>query len=205
MKADQLLLGFDAREMWIKYNTAWPQERRNLYLLRTDIDKPLSTDPIVWPSILNPDFSREIPSYVGHLDLAANLQHLRTYLISHGDKVKVPYWMIGISVLLSEMTLEERHAWNERAVPTIPQVPEESWSLLGYDVSDTYFLSGLSNCGYSDGNERGRLARQYAEHLNKYHLLTTLTSATELRVFNNARVVEHAPFFIYCLFKIDGV
>jgi len=57
-----LVLGFDARETWLPDSGGWDPKRRNDYLLRLDVTKPLSMDRNVWGSIfdLRPDL---VPAY----------------------------------------------------------------------------------------------------------------------------------------------
>jgi len=43
-------MGFDAREMTSPAR-AWHADRRELYLLRPEVERPLSVDALVWPSV----------------------------------------------------------------------------------------------------------------------------------------------------------
>jgi len=52
MRSNDLLLGFDAREMWLDPQEYWPDSRKKLYLLRYDVVRPLSTDTLVWRDVL---------------------------------------------------------------------------------------------------------------------------------------------------------
>ncbi len=49
------LLGFDVREMWFTLEDLWNQQRRQVFLLRDDVTKPLSTDTLVWPFLIGRD------------------------------------------------------------------------------------------------------------------------------------------------------
>ena len=58
---EEALLGFDARERFLEAGSLWAPERRGIYLLREDVQKPLSVDPLVWPSLFGeglPDAER---------------------------------------------------------------------------------------------------------------------------------------------------
>jgi len=46
----KVLLGFDAREA-ISPVRDWDAARRELYLLRPEVTRPLSVDALVWPSV----------------------------------------------------------------------------------------------------------------------------------------------------------
>ena len=58
---------------------------------------------------------------------------------------------------------------------------------------DPWLLSGLSNCGFIDG-ERGDLRARWAPHLNRRHLFESLDEARAFSEASDARVPEHAPF-----------
>ena len=45
------ILGYERREQWADLGRLWPSSRRDLYLLRPDVDKPLSVDVMVWPTV----------------------------------------------------------------------------------------------------------------------------------------------------------
>ena len=200
-----MLLGFDAREMWLDYHRTWPQERRNTYLLREDITKPLSTDPIVWPSILSVEDRQQIPSYREPLGLVTDLEKLHEYLKRRDDRLRQPYWIIALTVALSRVRQQDRRFWQAFSINVNPSSPAKRWMLLGYDVSDMSFLSSLTNCGYAQPLEHEHLRRQFGQLLNKHHLLTTLDSAWEFKVLSDSRVTEHAPFFVYGLYLTEVV
>ncbi len=50
---NELLLGFDAREMWLEFSEDWSEERQRLFLLRRDIIKPLSAHTVTWRSVFD--------------------------------------------------------------------------------------------------------------------------------------------------------
>jgi hypothetical protein len=84
---------------------------------------------------------------------------------------------------------------------TTPERPDTAWQFLGFDITDGGFISGLSNCGYDDA-ERDGLAAEWARHLNRDHLFEDLQAAFKFRNLTNARVLEHAPFFVIGLWLI---
>ncbi len=77
--------------------------------------------------------------------------------------------------------------------------PPDDWKLLGYDVADHGLTSGLSNCGY-DTTEKPDWQRRWVRRLNDHGLLTTIDDAEAFAEACDARVSEHAPFFVYGLF-----
>jgi hypothetical protein len=56
---EEKLIGFDAREMWLDVDRLWPQDRKNRWLLRHNVIKPLSVDPTTWPSVFDLDVDAE--------------------------------------------------------------------------------------------------------------------------------------------------
>ena len=86
------------------------------------------------------------------------------------------------------------------AEPMTPGVREPSWQLLGYDVADPG-ISGLSNCGYTD-EERPAAVARWGPLLNEHHLFRRVEDADAFRVYSDARVSEHAPFFVLGLWRL---
>lgn len=109
--------------------------------------------------------------------------------------------MIGVSLVLDTLTTDENHMWQAIYANTNPAEPKPSWGRLGYDVSDLYLLSGLTNCGY-EPDEQNVLQGEMKRYLNQYHLFTDLNPALEFKEISDHRVPEHAPFFVYGLYVI---
>ncbi len=89
---EERLLGFDVREWDSQADGLWDGARRELFLLRLDVLRPLSADRLVWPSVLgstpSDDWARPgrqgipLPQYTGPNtglweDAAAMLRYLR--------------------------------------------------------------------------------------------------------------------------------
>lgn len=213
--AQEFLLGFDARELWLDEGSQWDASRRGLYLLREDARKPLATDARVWPSLFGeglPESERERlglrdasrPEWTGpNAPLWDNLERMRSCLASLGAVRKQPHALIAVSWLWDGRP--EEGAWE--GIPyreqTVPAVREEGWRFLGFDVADGGFISGLTNCGYTESEAPGLRAR-WARHLNEHHLLDDLERALEFRDVSDERVPEHAPFFVFGLWLIES-
>jgi hypothetical protein len=59
----ELLLGFDARETWMTQEELMhPGHKRSTFLLRDDVQKVLSADAMVWPSVFN---ASQTPPWIG--------------------------------------------------------------------------------------------------------------------------------------------
>ncbi len=76
--------------------------------------------------------------------------------------------------------------------------PPDDWTLLGYDVADHGLTSGLSNCGYG-ATEKPDWQQRWARRLNDFGLMMTIDDAEAFAEACDARVPEHAPFFVYGL------
>lgn len=175
------LLGFDARELWLDVGSQWDASRRALYLLREDVKKPLSVDAWVWPSLFGdglPGSERErlslrdarLPDWKGpNAPLWDELARMRSGLGSLGAASAEPHALIAVSWLWDGRPAEGSWLGGPYREPTVPAAREEGWRFLGFDVADGGFISGLSNCGYTDA-EAASLRSQWAGLLNEHHL-----------------------------------
>jgi len=157
-------------EIWIEVElrqglgsipTDWDSARRERYLLRLDVERPLSVDKRVWP-----------------IEIGDGGCH------------------VGFSVSDQEAPEQVRSIWFPREV-------EGEARLLGYDIADDVFLSGLSNCGYTD-EEKTALRSTWASRLNRFHLFDQADVAFEFKTLTEARVPEHAPFFVFGIYRLSS-
>lgn len=200
MQDREKLLGFDVRKMRLKNNVVWNDKRKETYLLRPDVDKVLSTDTIVWPSLLKVNKSTRSSSQNIDLNLWDNLKTLQNHLTKIRETAQEPYCIIGITLLLHYLNKKESEMWNPILVQTpLDIIDDKDWVFLGYDISDMAFLSGLSNCGYKP-EEIQSLRKRWGQHINSFNLFTDPSQAFEFKKFSDKRVVEHAPFFVYGLY-----
>ena len=209
---EETLLGFDAREMSLTgLRELGPGGGRPTdFLLRTDLDDVLSADSMVWPSIFKttvtldhgPELAR--PEWIGiNEPFWENLGALCS-AIPHEFELGHPYWLIA-ATWHTDMGFRKEEKQKGKFLgpslaPTTPPQRDSRWRFLGFDITDPG-TSGLSNCGY-DSAERDILAAEWARHLNRYHLFDSLERAFEFRTLTNARVPEHAPFFVTGLWSI---
>jgi hypothetical protein len=197
MHAAEVVLGYDAREAPPGPPGRWPAERRSAYLLRADVDAPLSTDTMVWPPALadEPRGSWDRP-----LDLWPHLAALLVRLA--GTPEPRPHWVVAVTLVAALVPAERRALWEPCPVEPAPAAVQPAWSLLGYDVSDRWLLSGLSNCGYT-ASEAEPLRRRWGARLNRWHLFDDVAQAGECAELTSWRVREHAPFFVYGLYRVE--
>jgi hypothetical protein len=163
---------------------------------------------MIWPSILKTGVTRgEVPEpeWVGmNAPFWDDLSALRK-AIAQGEADRRPPFLIAATwhtdLGFEKEAKQEGKFAGPYVSPTTPEHPEALWRFLGFDITDGGFVSGLSNCGY-DGAERDGLAAEWAQDLNRNHLFDDLQRAFKFRALTNARVPEHAPFFVIGLWSI---
>lgn len=183
------VIGFDLRIHGDADASDWTPARRAQYLLRPDVKSPLSTDVWVWASVLYPDHSRE-------------LSFDKRLLSQHAQAASAPTpWLVALTLLVEPgQTAKKATGW-EAFTPPEPERPLTDWALLGYDVADGALLSGLSNCGYAP-RDLEPLRQRFGQHLNRFHLFDAIGQALAFKDETNKRVPEHAPFFVYGLYRV---
>jgi hypothetical protein len=214
-----LLMRFDVRLHKDDYVAAfWDDERRDQFLLRPEIEWPLSADPLVWPSVFFskifrdatnvPHGSVEVDPDVDGGNYWLNLEQMKTHYAVH----KVPNTN-GIFVaiqLFSEKAPTDGviyysfHDGIQGGLIVDNTTPSEcpvGSELLGYDVADASWISGLANCGYAP-EEKRQLSSTWGPRLNSFGLLQTLSDAIEFRQLCDKRVPEHAPFWVYGITRV---
>jgi len=192
----------------------WRDGRAACALLRTDgVIKPLSVDAAVWGSAFDAIPGAAFPAWIGgHIDLWDDLAELTGYLASAAatGRVPRPYWVVAFTVV-EELGVREYldahppetallHVGEAR-----PPAVDPAWEFLGYDVADAGRLSGLSNCLYAGDEEDAPLVAAFRDRVNAYHLFAALGDADAFRLASDRRVPEHAPFFVFGLFRIAEV
>jgi hypothetical protein len=208
MNGDDLILGFDARPA---EPPEWDERRKRDFLFRLDVRRPLSIDTMVWPSRFDshPDLK---PPYVGPYGYWEDLGKLRERA---GDA-----WIVAFEVIAAAASGEERAALiaflrgvtpdgrpgEEPAAVADPPAPGPLWSSLGYDVADLGGgISGLMNVRLPPEREdMESLRARWSPKLNESHLFNEVDDARDFKDFSNRRVPEHAPFFVYRIWRVNG-
>ena len=202
IRSNELLLGFDAREMWLDIAEYWPEERKRTFLLRQDIVRPLSTDEYVWRSVFDVDISLQYPQWTGPIqNLWDNLDTLQEYLDTTWSERTLPYWLMAVTLQEEVCERENLLEWHDRVSNLITTPRDPAWAFLGYDVSDKWLTSGLNNCGFKE-SEMQILRDTYASYLNEHHLFDALKPAVDFMHVSDERVRAHAPFFVFGLWLI---
>ncbi|MGA2435284.1 MAG: hypothetical protein ABSG25_08365 [Bryobacteraceae bacterium] len=213
--SEEALLGFDAREMWLTgMREIGPGGGRPIqFLLRTDLDDVLSADTMVWPSIFKSTVTLDLgpelplPEWAGmNVPFWEDLNALRNAIPQEFGQDH-PFWLIAATwhtdIGFNEEERREGKILGPYIAPTTPQQRVNAWRFLGFDITDPG-ISGLSNCGYDD-TERDGLAAEWGRHINRYHLFDSLERAFAFRTLTNARLPEHAPFFVIGLWLIAEI
>ena len=210
---EEALLGFDARERFLEPGGLWAPERRDTYLLREDVQKPLSVDPRVWPSLFGeglPDSERTrlgleamaLPGWRGpNQGLWDSLSRMQGTL---GPLASEAHWTVAISWVSADGFSKRDASFGPYREKMEPEAISTDWSLLGFDVADAGLISGLSNCGYTRAELAG-LRAAWASALNAHHLFDDVEKALAFREMTDRRVPEHAPFFVYALRRVSQV
>lgn len=204
MSSNELLLGFDAREMWLDPQDYWPAARKKMYLLRHDVVRPLSTDTSVWRTVFDADTSLQRPEWTGPIQsLWDNLATLQEYMDTAWSERTLPSWIIAVTLQEEVCESEDLQEWYARASNINPSCRDAAWALLGYDVSDKWLLSGLSNCGYGANESEIQILREtYTSNLNEHHLFDSIKPAVDFMHLSDERVQAHAPFFVFGIWLI---
>lgn len=207
------LLGFDARvsspsqlECLRNYSS------EHYTLLKSDVRFVCSTDVLVWPSIFDNDSPVEsptspaegprLPHWIGpNFPLWAVLREMEDHI--NTIRAPVAFWKIAVTEVLQVSPSNQRKAGSAWPAfnTTQPSTIQEGWVFLGYDVADRSLLSGLSNCGYT-ASQVTQFREAFGRYLNDYHLFESLDMALQFKEVSDVRVKEHAPFYVYGLWRI---
>jgi hypothetical protein len=200
MSYEERLLGFDARLPAPAAQATWTPERAEAYLLRADLDAVLSVDRVAWPGISPPDKRLRSPARVFDLGLWDDVRPLAAHLQADPVARQQAWWAIAVTLLIDAASDAEVEWWTLFASPAVTSTVDASWTFLGYDIADGPF-SGLSNCGYRP-DEIGVARELWGAHLNDHHLFTDQAQALACMEYTEERVPEHAPFFVFGLYRL---
>ena len=147
------------------------------------------------------DFCENTFTMSGMLDTLHQVEELRSNLGS------VPHVIVAITVSTTAWTDRESKAWfsiwhnpnNPSSRPPLIPLPETiraTSTLLGYDVADRWLTSAIHNC--DEVVEIDRLGASFTDH----HLIATDVDAFAIAQVANASIADHAPFFVYGVWKL---
>ncbi|MEQ8672660.1 MAG: hypothetical protein RLP44_26155 [Aggregatilineales bacterium] len=184
----EVLYVYDVREMWLDWHEEWDQRRKDNFLLRQDIVKPLSADDNVWLSI------EHLVTEFHFRGSQLNIPLMKT-LLADELQVQKPYWLIAITQIVETLTLEELgYQWLKEQLN-----PE--WKLLGYDIcAGPSFLMNSVWAEYED-----ELRNHLRPLLNQYHLFSDLETAKANWQSIHDREIYHGEFTINGLYLIEEI
>jgi hypothetical protein len=205
------VLGFDIRIIDpLVISKLWDRPRRERYLIRSEIGYPLSVDSVVIPSIF--EFTEGVGSSSDKIVLPPSDMHQRAFSLwrrfSSMKGVITKQKNVHLAILTMAITSVDKeihkldYRWESLLTePADPNVLDHhEWQLAGYDVADQYLTSGLSNCGL-DNEERPLVAGQFQKSINEFGLFSNMNSATAFKAFIDHKIPEHAPFFVFGIYK----
>jgi hypothetical protein len=191
--ARTLLVGAEVRVDPEAPDPCWDDARRESYLLRRDVGRPLSIDRTVWPSCPMADGQRS-PDALPWVSIEEVRQRAVEARTTHQLRVVTIVLGLVIENANDEALAASQGIENQMIV-------EPGWQLLGFDIADGA-LSGLSNCGYKADEATG-LRDAWAGRLNGHGLFDEVHDALAFRTVTEARVREHAPFAVYAMWLVE--
>jgi hypothetical protein len=141
---EEILLGFDAREMWLTgLRELGPGGGRpTQFLLRTDLDDVLSADRMVWPSIFKttvlPDHGPELPrpEWIGTNEpFWEDLNALREAIPDDFGEGH-PFWLVA-ATWHTDVGFRQEEGLKGKILgpylaPTTPPQRDSTWRFLGF-------------------------------------------------------------------------
>jgi hypothetical protein len=182
--------GADVRQPCSRPDNEWTHARREHFLLRLDVVRPLSVDPNVWRQAggaATDEAGMPLP-WISVDDV----------LREHATRTDVLATVVAIGVVAEDA--EEESALATATGANADLSPQPGWVFLGFDVADGS-ISGLSDCGYDD-SEALLLRPVWGPRLNEHGLFSDIAHALSFRRLTDKRVPEHAPFYVYGLWKV---
>jgi len=199
------IIGYDARENWLPIEEGWSDHRKQGFLYRLDVLKPLSADTRVWPTIFESEGRQAPIGQIGFQSCWADFYALQSAVAkAYEEKLMRPWRMIAVTLVLGPYCENSNVPWTSRLPQVNPDQRTADWIFLGYDVCDQWLLSALSNCGFLPGlDDVPKLRTTYGPLLNKFHLFRELGDAILFKRFSDERLRDdHAPCFVFGLWMV---
>jgi len=187
MEIQEILLGFDIREMWFGMNN-WSRQLQNEYLIEQQIEKPLTVDASIWLSVFDIHCLPGVPEWRGGIQrLWKDITEMNEHF-AHIPRLYRLSQTIAVTLCMSMLGSAEKSAWGD-IHDYKPFNPSVSVKFVGYDVADHFLTSGLLSFRYPEA-ERSAYRQNWGKHLNKYHLFTDYGSANEFRQLTDRQIGE---------------
>ena len=225
MPKKELLLGFDAREMWYydDVKAMGARETGSTSFLREGILKGLTVDSSIWPCVFNdgnyPGLSDnerkslglgtlKLPEDIGsNSPLWENLEHLENHLKEHESEIIKPYWIIAITLSPAVQRAYAKYDEWPYSDVTVPPILDPAWACVGFDIADQSTESHLTGTTFSGEEDHiESLFRRWGPFLNKYHLFDDMGQAIAFK----EQVAErndpvNRPYYVYGIWLIKEI
>jgi hypothetical protein len=191
-----IVLGFDARKSLAHQSSIWTDERRSKFLIRPEVESPVSVDRTAWPALgLNPDES--YPLYLWG-SVSEVLEAFPELAQSRSNSPLI----VEVAVAATADQLYWEGIIFGRLSPRFDGGLDIAAECLGYDVADRYCVSGLSNCMLS-AEELAGLRKDWAGAINAWGLIGDIDAAKVFRGVCDRLIPEHSPFEAYRVRRIS--
>lgn len=180
----EVVVGFDVRVARGSPAPEWTADRREEFLLKPDVHRPLSVDEASWVRESH-DPARELRVHT------PRFERLEDATAARGSSQEV----IALTTFVGH---GQPDLVQGRCL--VPAAVRPDWLRLGWDVADGFFPSGLSNCGY--GSDVHEWRDRWQVYLNDHHLFDDLPAAFAFRDATDRRVPEHSPFAVLGIYLI---
>jgi len=205
MRPEHRLIGFDAREWSLSDTALRGADWKETFFLRAAVEKPLSMERAVWPSLFDLR-SIEEPAWTGiYQGLWSDLSALRQHLAQR-SLPEEPFVFVAFSVVRTDATAEEIERGRDWGLDVKPGVIDPGWSFFGYEVSDDSAFSYLLTVRTVEALEApASLRKRWGPSLNRWHLFDEFAEARSFKEYNNQAHSPYAPFFVYGVWLVEGV
>lgn len=218
------VVGYDARELWLDTDSQWTNEKKHIHLLHNNITKPLSVDSYIWYSVFSEESTPRIWRDIPRKSIYQTTKWDNTFMDSRQLVLPDFYRPRGIWTSLSQLMSYIEDNWkndwkpcaiiaveeiflgdvyeDEETIAIEPNVIDESWEFLGYDVADYELYTGLQG-GLPVKGLSEQIKPKWIEKLNEFHLFTEPQVAFDYIGFANIRKPSHKPFYVYGLYLVE--
>lgn len=180
--------GFDLRTGLGSDDPAWDTERRQRFLLRPDVRRPVSVDPAVWPR------SVPVARAASWCDAPYWWSEAEARRAASAEGIS-PVVAVLIAMSATPPELGNRLFGNPGTHPMV------GWALLGFDVA-AGSLSGLSNCGWLWPEHKPARRSNHKNATNEFGLFDDRRVASRYAAFVGKRAASDGPFFVHGIYTI---
>jgi hypothetical protein len=196
-----MLLGYDARQLRLPMANWWPRGPKHMHVLNADAERPLTIDPILWTPLfeVSSQFNRP-EDYATMGKFWADPKILQDTVARQDPKGEWAHKIIALTIEIGSCPgVESLFEWESsyERLPN-PEILDDEWRLLGSDVANPGFYSGLCSTGFHlEDEDVHTLMETWGPKLNESHLFSDLENAREYIQLATRREKQRAPFFVF--------